>query len=269
MNTTERKLRRHRYTNAKGAIIPMHHAFKTLRFGTMSKLSVLFLPVVMCILVWTNTDFVANVWTHILSYWTSGLYENGTIAFQQMQIVGKTVNIPHPVLEAALPSSFAVWASLIISAVLFFISLFLPQSIMPFTYLLRAGLLVQISASIYFMLTPDYFPYTVESYMVSALTMGLYLMFLVPLVLTAVFYIFDFPILWKAFITLITLAFMVVAIPHQYLLHVYIIHAGSLLFMPVLYFLFGILLDVLMFIAFYSYGMSYKRKSDKNLGRFA
>jgi hypothetical protein len=265
----DRKSTRQRYTNAKGAIIPMHHAFKTLRFGLMSKLSVLMLPVLFCILVWIGADWVADVWTGILRYWMGMLYENGDIAFQQMQVVGKTINIPHPLLEAAIPTPTAVWISLIASLVLFWLSLFLPQSIMPFVYLIRAGLLVHMSASIYFIFTPDSFPYDIQTYVAAALTMGLYMMFLIPLVLTAVFYIFDFPLLWKVFITFATLAFMLIAIPHQYLLHAFFIHSGTYLFMPVLYFLFGVLLDVLMFIAFYSIGMSYQRKREKDLGRFA
>jgi hypothetical protein len=44
------------------------------------------------------------------------------------------------------------------------------------------------------------------------------------------------------------------------MLHVYLLH-GSVLFMPVLYFVFGPFLDILVFIGFYSWGMSWKGRN--------
>jgi hypothetical protein len=52
------------------------------------------------------------------------------------------------------------------------------------------------------------------------------------------------------------MAHLVLFVPQQYMLHVYLLHR-SVLFMPVLYFVFGPFLDVLAFIGFYSWGMSW------------
>jgi len=49
---------------------------------------------------------------------------------------------------------------------------------------------------------------------------------------------------------------LVLFVPHQYLPHVYLLH-GSILFMPLLYFVFGPFLDILAFIGFHSWGMSW------------
>jgi hypothetical protein len=48
-------------------------------------------------------------------------------------------------------------------------------------------------------------------------------------------------------------------IPLQYLLHACILRV-SLLFLPILYLAFGPFLDVVVFIAFYSWGMSWSPK---------
>jgi hypothetical protein len=52
------------------------------------------------------------------------------------------------------------------------------------------------------------------------------------------------------------MAHLAVLTPLQYLTHIYIISRGSSLFMPVLYIMFGLLPQVGVFIAFYSWGMS-------------
>lgn len=45
-------------------------------------------------------------------------------------------------------------------------------------------------------------------------------------------------------------------VPQQYILHVVLLHK-SVLFMPLLYFVFGPFLDILAFVGFYSWGMSW------------
>jgi hypothetical protein len=51
----------------------------------------------------------------------------------------------------------------------------------------------------------------------------------------------------------------VLFIPLQYLLHAWLLHC-SILFMPVLYFVCGPFLDVLIFVCFYSWGMSWQSR---------
>jgi hypothetical protein len=83
---------------------------------------------------------------------------------------------------------------------------------------------------------------------------------LIPLLYGFTFYLLDFSLAQKIFLTSATVAHLVLFVPQQYMLHVYLLH-GSVLFMPVLYFVFGPFLDILVFIGFYSWGMSW-RSSD-------
>jgi hypothetical protein len=79
---------------------------------------------------------------------------------------------------------------------------------------------------------------------------------MVPWMLGFTYYIFDFKFLQKLALTLLTMSYLTVFIPFQYMLHVYILQK-SILFMPLLYFAFGPFLDVLVFVCLYSWGMSW------------
>jgi hypothetical protein len=80
---------------------------------------------------------------------------------------------------------------------------------------------------------------------------------LIPVLYGFTFYLLNFSFAQKLLLTLATIVHLVLFVPHQYLLHVYLLQ-GSVLFMPVLYFVFGPFLDILVFIGFYSWGMSWR-----------
>lgn len=269
-NELQRRLLETRYSNAKGRIIPMHHAFKIIKFGPATRLGMIFMPVFFLLGVWLLFNPVALVWGEIFAFWAQHLGPEGaTVGHTLVGIIGQSVNMPYPALESTLPTTTGSWLNLAVCAVLFILSLFMPGNWMPGTYLIRASLFIQASASVYFLLNPDEFHYTIASYTIDMLSLGMYMLFMVPLVLALVFYIFDFPLWWKGLVTLMTLVFFVLGLPMQYMMHAYIIHKTSYLFLPLLYFLFGVLLDVLMFINFYAIGMSRTRDQSSDLGRYA
>jgi hypothetical protein len=54
------------------------------------------------------------------------------------------------------------------------------------------------------------------------------------------------------------MAYLIALIPMQFAAHAFVLHHTSLLFLPVLFFSFGLPLDVMTFIAMYSWGASWK-----------
>ena len=265
----KRRLLETRYSNTQGRIIPMHHAFKIIKFGPATRMGMIFMPVVFLLAVWMSFGYIGLFWEEVFKFWMPKLFPEGKIGHTLVGIIGQSVNMPYPELNAEMPATSHNWINLAVCVLLFVLSLLLPAWMMPGIYLARASLFIQASASVYFLLSPDYFPYTLTSYVVDMLMMGMYLLFMIPLVLALVFYVFDFPIWWKALVTFACIGFFIVGLPMQYLLHAYIIQTTSLLFLPLLYFLFGILLDVLMFINFYAIGMSRGRDQTSDLGRYA
>ncbi len=265
----QRKLLESRYSNSKGSIIPMHHAFKIIKFGPATRIGMIFMPVLFILGVWLSFGLIASFWDQVFNYWMVRLYENGHVGHMLIGVIGQSVNLPYPDLTTSIPVPSHVWLNILACVILFVLSFLLPGQMMPFTYLTRFTLIIQASVSVYFLISPDYFPYTLAGYVTDMLTLGMYILFMVPFVLALVFYIFDFPIWWKCFITVATLSFFIIGMPMQYMLHAYILHATSYLFLPVLYFTCGVLLDVLMFINFYAIGMAWSRDKSANLGRYA
>ncbi|MBY0544590.1 MAG: hypothetical protein K2Q14_03460 [Gammaproteobacteria bacterium] len=111
--------------------------------------------------------------------------------------------------------------------------------------------------SIFFLINPDSPPYELSNYIKGMLNLGIYLLLLLAPLLTLIYYIFDFAFWRKFAVTFFIIAYFIIALPLQYMLQALIISSVSMLFMPVLYLLFGALLDTLMFVGWYSWAMTW------------
>jgi hypothetical protein len=253
----EAKLLHKRRTNIRGVVIPLHHAFKKIRHGRVSRLALVVLPVFFTALLWVFLPLLASLWEEIFRFWLGGLGVDGHIAYRDLLLFGQHIAMPFPDMSAPFPSSGLVWINL--SAVIAGIglSLLLPDSLSPLTYFLRAALVIHGSAAVYFLINPYSFPYDLSGYIANSLSVGLTMLFLVPALLGTVYYVFHFPLWQKCLLTLMVIGFFAIALPHQYLVHAYVIHRTSLLYLPLFYFLFGTLLNVFVLICFYALGMSW------------
>lgn len=256
-----------RYSNTQGKIIPLHHAFLTVNMNRFSRNTAIIMPAIFLLIIWLFLPSVMQIWSDVFAFWMSRIYEGGTVAHETVRLLGRELSMPFPLLVAEKPSEHLVYTNLIVCAIAFLLSFLVPARIAPINYLLRAVILIQASASLDRIISPDYFPYTMQIYMVDALTLSIYLIFLLPLVLGFVYYIFDFGLLRKIILTVMMLAYYFLTIPCQYMLHAYIVHEGTLLFLPIMYLMFGTLLNVLMFVSIYSFGMSWRSNNKTMNGR--
>ncbi len=254
-----------RYSNSKNRIIPMHHAFKTIHLGSVSRISAIVLPVFFSAVTWLFLPLLLEIWSDITGFWMQHIY-NGQVNYVQETLLGQALSIPYPALDAPFPSQVYLWVNLVICVFSFLVSLMMPPRLAALVYVIRTGLLVQGSASIDLLIT-DFFPYTLPIYFTSALMLSVYMMLLLPLLLGVIYYIFDFSLWKKCLLTLILLAYYTITIPCQYMLHAYLIHEYTLILLPILYILFGTLLDVLAFISIYAIGMSWSSKKQALYGQ--
>ena len=167
-----------------------------------------------------------------------------------------TLQIPYLSMEPVPPSRFVWWLTCGVTVALFAATYLFSDRWVPVVYLTRAALLVQLTALAYFALSPAAFPHSPASYMGGLSTTGLALISIVPSLYGLTYYIFDFGLPKKAFLTIVTMLHLTVFLPFQILLQGLVLQV-SVLFMPILYIVFGIPLDVLIIIAFYSWGMSW------------
>lgn len=165
--------------------------------------------------------------------------------------------LPVFTLAAGPAGGMSWWITAAVTVVAFLATFLLSEEALPWSYLIRCFCLLQATAVVYFAVASARFPHDLPGYSVSMLVFSCILIGLVPALYAFTFYLLNFSLAQKAFLTLITMCHLVLFVPHQYLLQVYLLH-GSVLFMPVLYFLFGPFLDIFAFIGFYSWGMSWK-----------
>lgn len=165
--------------------------------------------------------------------------------------------VPALYVPAGLPPRWAWELGAGLAAVLMAISFVLPERFLPLSYLLRFVALVQIVAEIYFALWPDDFPYTAGGYIQTMLVASVVFIWLIPVVLALTYYLFDFTVTQKLLLTGIVMGHQIIMVPLQYVVHALVLYHLSLLFLPVLFFVFSLPLNVFALVAFYGWGFSW------------
>jgi hypothetical protein len=136
-------------------------------------------------------------------------------------------------------------------------SVLLPQRFTPLRYFVRFLVLLQATSLGFFALAPaGSFPYTLPSYGAGLVGMGQVVLVLLPVILAVTYYLFDISWTRKVILTLLLVGHVAVMIPLQVIVHTWLIARGSLLLLPPLFLLFGILLHVLLFVSIYGWAMS-------------
>jgi hypothetical protein len=165
-------------------------------------------------------------------------------------------NLPVLSLEAPVPDHRTLWIAAIASVGLGAVTLLLRGRALPLAYFLRMTALLLLITAGYFALAGDRFPYRLPEYGVGLLTGGVIVMGLIPLILGLTYYVFDLSFFRKVFVTVAVVGHLAVFLPLQAMVHVYLVANLSLVVMPVLFLLFGLMLDVMIFVAFYGWAMS-------------
>lgn len=241
-----------------GGTISQHRALLTLPMHFGDYISSIIMAVVLFFIYLFALEYVYTAWSWILELCT-GLFnmdiEQGRFG---LEIGIFKIYAPYLKLGAAVPTNTEWISGVIIVAVVFIISLFLPERFIPLSYLLRALALLQSISIVYFLFFGNYYPYSLASYHAVMMLSGLIFTGLVPVIYGLIYYIFDETITRKLWLTVLTMTHLLVLVPLQYFAHAYLIHIFSLMYMPVLFLMFGIMIDVFILIAFYSWGMSWE-----------
>jgi hypothetical protein len=167
------------------------------------------------------------------------------------------IRVPYPLLDGPWPST-PHW--LIVgggTAALLLVSFLLPMRFLPARYFLRFVAAVQTVALLYFAFASPPFPYPLPGYIGGLMTIGMAILALVPIALGFGFYIFDHSLPRQILLTVMIVGHLAILLPLQGLVHTVLIHRFSLLVQPTLFFVFGVLAEVLVFVGFYGWAMSW------------
>lgn len=240
----------------RGGLIPMHRALAHFRLRPMNLVTSISLFFFFTSIWLALVSHVGRFWTWLLGWSLSRLPLQASLQTSAHHLSSFRLQIPYLRIAPALPGPLTWILTCAVTLLLFALTYFLPHRLMPVVYLSRAILLIQASALIYFALWPLQFKHTPDSYMEAMANSGIALISIVPLVFALTYYIFDFGLWKKAFLTTLTMTHLAIFLPFQFLLQALVLQQG-VLFMPVLYIVLGIALDVMLIIAFYSWGMTW------------
>lgn len=241
----------------RGGIIKPHRAFVRLSLGPARIAQTAFLALGGTAAWIAVLPLVGRLWGHIFAFWGQALGLKSEVILIP-QGWGNHLNFALPCfgLAAGPATGTAWWTTTAITMLAVVASFLLGEESLPWKYLIRSFCLLQATALGYFALASARFPHDLPGYTISMLVFSCILIGLIPVLYAFTFYILNFSLAQKIFLTLATMLHLVFFVPQQYMVHIYLAHA-SVLFMPILYFLFGPFLDILAFIGFYSWGMSW------------
>ena len=247
-----------RHRGWRGGVITPHRAFVRLRLRPRSVVESAAIALLGTASWIALLPAVGRFWGYIFGFWAARLELKSDVILVP-QGWGSHIHFALPCfgLAAGPASGTAWWITTGVTVLAFIASFLLAEEALPLAYLIRAFCLLQATALGYFAVASAHYPHDRPGYTVSMLVFSCILIGLVPMLYAFTFYSLNFSLVQKLFLTVVTIAHLVLFVPQQYMLHIYLVHA-SVLFMPVLYFVFGPFLDILAFVGFYSWGMSWK-----------
>lgn len=244
----------------RGGVIAPHRSILTLHLTESRAVygSVAAAALAVLWLVFLNP--MARVWAGMLGFWSGLIGLDGRPELVTHVIAGGAWTLTFPRLDAgAAPLTHGIWwTGLIATLVALVVSYLLPRRWLPFLYLLRTAVIVQGSAQLFFAIAPGAFPYDIGGYTEVLLTAGMMLIGIVPLLFGLTYFTLDYGRLRKVAIVLLAMAHLAVFIPMQFVAHAWLLQHGSLLLMPLLFWMFGLPLDVGVMIGFYAWAVSWK-----------
>lgn len=254
----DQKLKQFRNIGVHGSVIKPHRSMAAFQFLRSSLQSMIGIPLVLISVTLLGLPHITLLWKVCFSY-----------AFEYMGL-GTDVHmytlkiLPHYYLDIPSCSINAEWPKMvdfcnvgIAFIAIFVISFLFSENLTPFAYFLKILCFVQMTAFVYFKFAIEPFPYDLSGYMANLLRGGIVIVLLVPILFAITLYLYNMPLVQKMLVSIITMGHLMIFIPLQALIHMYVIKACSYLMLPTMFFLFGHLLEIYIVISFYGWAVSW------------
>lgn len=246
-----------RFLGHRGGVIAMHRALTRFVLDPLDLIMSSLLVLLFSFTWIISLPWLCRMWGHVLENGMKILSLHAYLGFTGHHITPYVYfMIPFPEMEGITPDAWTWWSNAAVVCLLYSASYFFPKKLTPITYLLRAVLFIQITALMYFLMIPARFPHTPDSYMEGLVSYRIVLITAVPALFGLTYYIFEFRLIKKIAITILTMSYLSLCLPVQILLQAMVLEK-SVLYMPILYMVFGLPVDILIILAFYSWGMSW------------
>ena len=243
---------------ARGGVIGLHRSMVTGRLTPWRITSMLLIPLALSAGALLLLAPLMDLWTQVLTVAQPPLALAGAVARSEVSFPGGfLISVPYLTTVARLPVATDYWIVGGICVVAVLLSIALPRRFLPLAYFLRFAVLLQLTAFLNFALRPDAFPYDLSRYLQSLFHIGAAVLVLVPLVLGFTYFPFDVALWRKVLLAILVVGHLALLVPLLALVHAFLIVRLSLLVMPTLFFLWGIIPLLFAFIAMYGWAMSW------------
>ena len=247
-----------RHEGYRGEIIPMHRALHTLPRDPARQVAA-FGCAALLTLAWAILlPHVARAWASIARFCFEVLAvpANVVLVPQAEWWIFELV-VPHFAVGAGAPGTVLWTIGLVVTAALLVASILLPARWLPLAYAMRLLAVLQGSSQFVFAVAPSGFPYEVGGYTEVLFIANSFLIGLAPLVLALTYSPLDFHLRHQVGLFLLVMGHLIVFVPLQFIAHAWLLHHGSLLWMPLLFWAFGLTLDVAVIVALYGWAVSW------------
>ncbi len=248
-----------RQQGVQGGRIAPHRSMIGLRASPSLAIDLLVLPAILLVTVWVLLDRLMDAWRWIMESLREPLALGDSIGTTIIELLPSVaVAVPVYLTEASWPTNGQLVAGWIITAVVALLGAALSGKYTPLGYLLRALAMLHLASQVWFTLAEPPFPYALSVYSTGLLVTGVIILLLAPFLVGATYFVFDFPLHKKFALAGLLLGHLAVLFPLQATVHVWIIKNGSMLAMPILFLVFGVLLDIFVYVALYGWAMSWR-----------
>lgn len=216
------------------------------------------LPLAVSSLTWQGRATLAMLWRLVLEHWCAFLRLPARIEAQLAPLPGGwSLQLPVPVIQAAAPAPAQWWLVTAVCLAALLAAGRLPAAWLPLRYLIRACVFVQAIALVWFAWPGVGFPYTLSGHLRDCLASSMIMMLLMPWLHALTYGLFEFGTFRTLALTIITLAYLAVLAPFKCLGLAWLTWHASLLVLPLLFWLGGVMFDMLMVIALFAWAMSW------------
>jgi hypothetical protein len=242
---------------APSARVTKHRAYRRLSWERADSINIAVLTGALTIAVAATLPWIAAGWHWALTE-LLGLLElhgEGTVrASGSLPFVRLTVEAPG--LASTWPTATQLGAGWIATGLAGVLSGMLYRRWLPLGVIAGFLTAVQLVTQVFFTLADGPFPLGLGMYLLGFQRWALLLLGLSPLLLAATFFVFPIPLWRKSVVGLGLVAHLSVLVPLQGALLAYAVTHASALVLPLGSIVLGLPLDILVYIAFFAWGMS-------------
>lgn len=253
-----RRLNEIRDRGFRGGRIAPHRAMIGLVVSWTLIVDMIVLPLIFAVAMFLLMDPLLALWRDFFNFVRVPLGLPGVVSTRVFEVGPLGIAVPYFSATAAWPERLDLLSGWLLTGVLFVAGLFLRGRWLPIGYLLRVLAVIQLTAQLWFSFASPPFVYSLPDYVSGLLVCGVVILILIPFLVGLTYHIFDFQLWQKLLMTALLLVHLSILLPLQAVIHTWIVHRASLLALPMLFLVFGVLLDVFVYVALYGWGMSWR-----------